>query len=237
MANKVEKKVANKKNTTSKTTKKTTPNNKKKQSQNQNEKQNNAILAALGIIIIVIVIITIFQLTYAFFNANVNDMNPDNTDVEVISADLEVTYHDGGSNIELGGKIVPGSVITKEFSVENTGNDTGMYTITLENFENHFNRERSAEETTTSDFTYNLYRIDSDNNESVISTGTLPLALTAVDITLYSKDEVLVKTTNKYKLEIIYQNLENIDQSDDMGKLLEAKINITEYDGEKRTKA
>jgi len=152
-----------------------------------------------------------------------------------------VRYQDGESNIELGEKIEPSDVLTKEFSVKNEGNDTGIYTIILENIVHNLGHIETEEEKEVlySDITYKLFKIDNTNDveiETVIASGTLPFESGAKEdaFIIYTKDEVLVKSTNYYRLELTYINLD-LDQSDSMGEKLELKVNIAEYDGEIRT--
>lgn len=200
----------------------------------QKEKQTNIILTVLGIIVLVIIAIILFRLTYAFFTASLEDKNPNSVDAQILTADLQVRYQDGDASIELSSLIEPSDIVTKEFSVINEGNDTGLYKIVLQNYENHFNRARGEDESLESDFNYKLFLIDSLGNESVIATGTLPYSEMPIELEIDSYEEVLVSTTNKYRLEIEYINFTHIDQSDDMGKNLKALINILNVDDEKR---
>lgn len=213
-----------------------------KKKQELKEKETNAYLTVLGIVVLAIVAILIFGLTYAYFTATLKDMNPNNPDANIVSADLLVRYQDGESNIELGDKIEPGDILTKEFSVINEGNDTGMYTIALENIKHNLGHKETIDEKEVlySDITYKLIKIATINDletETVIGTGTLPFESgeNTDAFKIYTKDEVTVDTTNKYRLELTYVNHLSIDQSDSMGESLELKVNIIEYDGEERT--
>jgi len=207
----------------------------------EQEKGTNFVLTVLGIIILCVIAILIFTLTYAYFTAIIKEIHGDRPDAQVVSADLLVRYQDGESNIELGEKIEPSDVLTKEFSVKNEGNDTGIYTIILENIVHNLGHIETEEEKEVlySDITYKLFKIDNTNDveiETVIASGTLPFESGAKEdaFIIYTKDEVLVKSTNYYRLELTYINLD-LDQSDSMGEKLELKVNIAEYDGEIRT--
>lgn len=217
----------------------------KKTSKKQEESKSdtNLGLTILGIIILSVVAILIFTLTYAYFTATIKELNPDGNDVQVISADLLVRYQDGESNIELGEKIEPGDILTKEFSIKNEGNDTGMYTIILENIKHNLGHSELEEEQEVlySDISYKLLKLektqDGTETETIIATGSLPFESGKKEdaFIIYTKDEVLVNKTNYYRLELTYINHLTIDQSDSMGEKLELKVNITEYEGEIRT--
>lgn len=196
------------------------------------EETTNALLVVIGIIILAVVAIIIFRLTWAYFTAQINTTDPDKTNVVVNTADLIVRYEDGVSNMEFGDTVEPGDdVIKKYFSVVNDGNDTGMYTIVLENIKH--NLGHYEEEVLTSDIEYTLYKIDNNDNKTLMSTGTLPFE--SDKYIIYTYDEVDKNKTNNYLIEIEYINHSNIDQTDSMGEKLELKVNITEYDGERRT--
>jgi len=206
----------------------------------EQEKGTNFVLTVLGIIILCVIAILIFTLTYAYFTATIKEIHGDRPDAQVVSADLLVRYQDGESNIELGEKIEPGDVLTKEFSIKNEGNDTGMYTIILENIDHNLGHKEKEEdkEVFYSDISYKLLKLDNTSElETVIATGTLPFKSGEKEnaFIIYTKDEVLVNKTNTYRLELTYINHFTIDQSDSMGEKLELKVNITEYDGEIRT--
>ena len=201
---------------------------------NQRDKETNAVLTVVGIIALVVVAILIFRLTYAYFTATIKDTNPDKVDAIIQSADLLVRYQDGESNVDFGDKIEPGDIITKEFSVINDGNDTGEYTIVLQNIKHNLGHQTFEEdEVLISDLKYTLAKIDSTDGETILSTGTLPFEKEE-DI-IYTKDSVDYQQTNKYILRIEYINYPNIDQSDSMGENLELKVNIINYEGEQRT--
>lgn len=185
------------------------------------KEKNNKVLTVLGLIALATLAVIVFRMSYAFFTATVKDTTPDKEDVEVSTAKLEVEYVDGNSNFELGGKIEPGSVLTKEFSVKNNGTDTGYYKIILENIVNTF--------TISGSLNYTLSRKDG----TVLSSGEFP---TDSSITLFEQDSVLKDSTNDYIFKLEYVNLGEL-QNDDMGKKVEAKINIAESDSERRSNA
>lgn len=237
------KKVATSKKTTStpKTVEISKIKKQEKETIAEKEQKNNITLTIIGIIVLVVVAIIIFRLTYAYFTATIKKTNPDITNVDIKSADLLVRYQDGNSNIKLGDKIKPGDVLTKEFSVLNEGNDTGFYTIILENLTNTFDVECKSEEyADKGEISYTLFKTDatySDESSMKIGLGNVTLPCTESPITFVLAEHISVdiNTTNYYKLEITYKNLA-IDQSDNMDDAyLTAKINIVESELEKRT--
>jgi len=216
----------------------------KQQEVKSREQETNTFLIVLGIIVLAIVAVLIFSLTYAYFYATVKEMNPGTIDAQIVTADLLVRYQDGDSNVELGSKIEPGDILTKKFSVKNEGNDTGIYTVVLENIEHNLGHKETEEEKEVlkSDITYKLLKLDTINNETtetVVATGTLPFksGTDSSAFIIYTKDEVLRNTTNTYRLELTYVNHPNIDQSDSMGESLKLKVNIVNYEGERRTES
>ena len=216
----------------------------KQQEVKTREQETNTFLIVIGIIVLTIVAVLIFSLTYAYFSATVKEMNPGTIDAQIVTADLLVRYQDGDSNVELGSKIEPGDILTKKFSVKNEGNDTGIYTVVLENIEHNLGHKETEEEKEVlkSDITYKLLKLDIINNETtetVVATGTLPFKSgnDSSAFIIYTKDEVLKNTTNTYRLELTYVNHPNIDQSDSMGESLKLKVNIVNYEGERRTES
>lgn len=244
--------MANTKNTKtqSKTTKKTEPKIKKveiskievsEKKEIQTKNEQNPFLIVLGIIILAVIAIVVFGLTYSYFSANVKEIKPNDPDAVIKTADLLVRYQDGDSNIELGTKIEPGDILTKDFSVKNEGNDTGIYTIVIDSLKHNLGHKETLDEQEVllSDVTYKLLKIDTLNGEetqTIISTGTLPFELdNKTPFIIYTKDEVFYEKTNNYRLEVTYVNHLQIDQSDSMGEKLELRINIINYEGEQRT--
>lgn len=208
--------------------------------------KGNNHLTVLGIIILALIAILIFALTYAYFAATIKDMNPNKTDTKIVSANLEVEYLDGKSNINIGEVIEPNNdyIIQKDFSVKNNGNDTGMYTVVLENIDHNLGHKElvNEEEKFISDISYKLLKLDVKNEkeiETLVATGYLPFKSgeNKDAFVVYTKDEVEVSKTNNYRLELTYLYYSNIDQSDSMGGKLSLKVNITEFEGEERTQS
>lgn len=214
----------------------------------ERENETNVILTVIGIIVLVIAAVVIFRLTYAFFTAYIDDKNKDNTDVVIEAADLLVRYADNQTILET--KMEPGESFSKEFWVQNDGNDTGYYAIVLDNLTNTFDVICPTEENKDNgEIVFYLYKYNLDENgnktadTNLMSTGVIPCVDASTTgsnyFTLYDNnglgDAVEVTKTNYYNLKIEYKNLD-IDQSDNMdtGKL-EARINIKQADEEKRT--
>ena len=85
----------------------------------------------LGILIIIGLLLSI-GLTYAWFNAKIENLN---SSVSVVTTGkLELTYIDGEEIVF--NNMIPGNSISKTFSVKNTGDETVTYDLGLENTEN-----------------------------------------------------------------------------------------------------
>lgn len=165
----------------------------------------------ISMISIVLLLLTLFGITYAYFTAKVKG-NSSEKSASVSAGKLQLKYYDGNGLIEID-KIIPGTVIeTKTFSVENTGTlDIDDYDVILENVVNEL--------LVYQDLTYEL-TCTSDIGECKGSAGVFPKDDSSI-VTNYIK----TGETQSYSLKITY-NETNTDQSDDMNKKIEAKVNI-----------
>ncbi len=146
--------------------------------------------------------------SYAFFAANVGTKGDNNT-TNVTSGDIKALFSDNEQlNVE---NIIPGDIVSKTFSLENTGTVPITYKIVMNNVENTFTRK--------SDVTYVL-----KENGVIIKTGTFPSTNGAISDTITISKGV----TNTYTLEVTYINSPTEDQAEDMGKTISGKIFIEE---------
>ena len=96
-------------------------------------KTKNKKSVILGITILLLVTFTLLGLTYAYYRTRIIGNTAENS-ISVKSNKLELTYTNGSEIFD--DKIVPGDIITKKFTVENTGNGNVQYGIYLENVVN-----------------------------------------------------------------------------------------------------
>lgn len=164
-----------------------------------------------SMIAIILLILTIFGITYAYFTARVKG-NTNDKSVSVGAGKLELTYNDGNGYIKVE-KIQPGVVLkSKTFTVKNTG--TGVidsYEVILENVINELKYYN--------DLTYELECI-SDMETCNGAKDVFPIYDNPI-----VKNSIKVGETQTYTITLTYHET-NLDQSDDMNKNIEAKVNI-----------
>ena len=188
-------------------------------------KKNKTII--IGITISLIILLIFLGLTYAYYRTRVvGNENPVTIDTQVLAT--EITYLDGTAYFNkeevsgvITGKIRPGDVFTKEFSVKNTGDVKIDYSIKLDEVVNEYNR--------TEDWIYKLTRKEDVNATCENEGGTAICGIipTWTEYLVASVD-LEPNEVHNYVLTIEYQNLEDIDQSEDMGKELSLRVNIDE---------
>ena len=161
-------------------------------------------------IIVLIVLTIILFTTYAFITTKVSG-NSSGKKYQAISKIIRIEYSDGKETLSsnINDTFTPGSVITKTFTVTNTGDDEIDYTIYLENVTNTFTRY--------SDITYELY----DSSNTKIYEGTFPKTDNVISDTYKLKKN----ESTTYTLKVIYNNSEE-NQIVDSGKKIDAKISF-----------
>lgn len=174
---------------------------------------------------ITIVLLTLIGLTYAYYLTRIQG-NTNNKSIDITSAYLALSYDDGNKEITMN-NILPGTTITsKTFTVTNVGNATvGNYAVALENVINELKY--------SDDLVYTL-KCTSNNDKSPCTSETTGVYPKSNQVLVYNS--IAVKTTHTYELTITYKET-GIDQSDDMGKNIEGKVqiydarNIVDIDG------
>lgn len=161
---------------------------------------------------IVLLILTLVGITYAYFIASVRG-NTNNKSVTVSAGMLRITYGDGNSNITAE-KIMPGTVIKeKTFTVKNTGTRiVENYDVYLDNVINELENYK--------DLTYVLTCKLDDGTVCNGSSGIFPKSRQVI-----ATNTIDVDVIHNYKLVVTY-NETNKDQSIDMNKTIDAKVNI-----------
>lgn len=164
-----------------------------------------------SMVAMLLLIIALFGITYAYFTAKVKG-NENDKSVEVSAGKLELTYANGNGNIMVE-NIEPGDDIKEKiFTVENTGDgDIEHYDVILENVVNNLYN-----------FDDMTYTITCESNKGTCNSfeGVFPLYDNPI-----ATNKISVGEVHTYTLKLNY-NETNVDQSIDMNKNIEAKVNI-----------
>lgn len=160
---------------------------------------------------IFIVIMSALYISYGFIYAKVYN-NETSKQTTYINQILSIDYSDGTETLTSGNtSFIPGSVITKEFSIKNTGNVPLTYNVILTDLINEFKRP--------ADITYELYL-----NDEMIEQNTFPIYN---EETIAGNITIGTDETQKFVLKVIYNN-SNDNQIIDNGSALSAKLSFEE---------
>jgi len=181
---------------------------------------------------ILLLIITLFGITYAYFLSQVQ--GNDSESVKIGAGKLALEYSEG-NGLLVGSKIKPGTTIAKKtFIVKNTGtNRVDSYKVIVENVKNELVNFKDLKYTLIcKSYKSNDY---AKNKEQASEFGTC-----SGNQGIFPKtDDYLITNsidkniTHYYELSLVFEEA-NEDQSVDMNKKIEAKVNI--QDGEQTTK-
>ena len=184
---------------------------------------------------IFIVLLALVGLTYAYFLTRITG-NENEKSISVTTANLELVYGDG-NNLVTASNIEPGDPITpKTFTVTNNGNATvENFNIYLEDVKNSLSRKTDMIYTITcTNTTVGATSTTCDEFEVIENevNGSELVFPSVVSIIARDTLEPATETTNAeqhtYTITLTYKEM-NVDQSEDMNKRVEAKVNI--YDG------
>ena len=164
------------------------------------------ILSIVGVLLLVSIVVAT---SYAYFTANVTG-NKDTNNVVITNGVMSLEYKDGDA-INLGNAI-PGSSVSKTFTVKNTGNVSTNYTIYFSELSNKF--------VDKTDLVYTLTSSDGGKNVAqtqVPSTNEAMVSNYAID----------AGKTHTYTLTITFLNKDE-NQNDNMGVSFSTKVSINE---------
>ena len=164
------------------------------------------ILSIVGVLLLASIGIAV---SYAYFNASVSG-NPTTNNVVINNGVMALEYKDG-DEINLA-NAVPGSSVTKTFTVKNTGNVSTNYTIYFSELSNKF--------VDKTDLVYTL--TSSDGGKSVVQTQ-VPDSNEA----MVSNYAIGAGKTHTYTLTITFLNKDE-NQNDNMNVSFTTKIGINE---------
>ena len=178
-------------------------------------KQNKIIVSIVGITII---LLTLLGITYAYYLTRIEG-NTNTNSISISTAKLELLYSDGNGELEFL-NIMPGDDITaKTFTVTNNGNSAiDDYAVSIEEVVNTLTR--------TQDLTYDLSCVQKNasnviTGECLGKSGEYPNKNTMI-----VTNSIEVGYVHEYTLKITYANLNDVDQSDDMGSTIKGKVQI-----------
>ena len=164
------------------------------------------ILSIVGVLLLVSIVVAT---SYAYFVANVSG-NKDTNNVVVTNGVMSLEYKDGDA-INLGNAI-PGSSVSKTFTVKNTGNVSTNYTIYFSELSNKF--------VDKTDLVYTL--TSSDGGKNVAQTQ-----VPSTNDAMVSNYAIEAGKTHTYTLTITFLNKDE-NQDDNQGVSFTTKIGINE---------
>ena len=174
-------------------------------------KKQKIIVSVVGI---TIVLLTLLGLTYAYFLTRIQG-NTNDKSISVTTADLKLVYDDGSDGVVGGENLLPSdTVYTKTFTVRNEGNANIEYGVYLINVINQLIRKDDVK------YTLNCTTDGTITCNKVTTETTFPSGIKQL-IT----NEIEPGKTHTYTFTFTYKDT-NTDQSVDMNKQLQAKIQI-----------
>ena len=172
-------------------------------------RKQKIIISVTGIFIVLLILV---GLTYAYFLTRING-NTNTKSISVSTANLALVYgDDDGSVIGDGEVIIPGTTFdAKTFTVTNEGNATTDYVVVVEILD-------GTSTFISNDFTYTLTCTSGCNG--VNEETTFP-----INGGILVGNSIDVGETQTYAFTLTYKET-GLDQTDDMNKSLNAKLNI-----------
>ena len=168
----------------------------------------------VSVVGITIVLLALLGLTYAYFLTRIQG-NTNEKSISVTTADLKLVYDDGSDGVVGGENLLPSdTVYTKTFTVKNEGNANVEYGVYLIDVINTFERLDDIK------YTLNCTTDGTITCNEVTTETTFPSGIKQL-IT----NEIEPKKTHTYTFKFTYKDT-NTDQSIDMGKVLQAKLQI-----------
>ena len=165
-------------------------------------------------IVIVSMLVVALSVSLAYFTTQIIGKGKD---VSVTSTNLQIVFTDTDGEIA-SDVIEPGWSDTKTFTVENNSKSEYKYNIVIKDLVNTFVTKG-----------YLQYKITSTNGGyNMTEYKDVPKSSAAKDKILAYSVSIPVGVIQTYTIEFRYLNDEDVDQSDDMGRILSGKLFITE---------
>ena len=187
---------------------------------NMNRKQK-IIVSITGIFIVLLILV---GLTYAYFLTRISG-NTNTKSISVTTADLKLTYGDGNGIIAPTDKLLPGTTLqSKTFTVTNEGDSKTEYGVIFDKVFNELSRQQ--------DLVYTLSCTSTIGNCNGVSTETIfPNGGGTKDngtgYGIAVTNSIEKDAVHTYTLVVKYLD-PNVDQSEDMGKTIQARVNIAD---------
>ena len=160
----------------------------------------------VAIVLALLLVVTITYVSYAYF---VGEVSGTSKATAITTGNMAIEYTDGPEvSLE---NAIPGSSVTKTFSVRNVGNVKTSYDIYLSDLINTFK-----------DKTDLVYTLTSSNGASVSETQ-----VPAISTKIVSNQEIEVNGVHNYTLTIKFKET-NDNQDDNRGKTFSTVIRINE---------
>ena len=182
-----------------------------------NRKQK-IIISVTGIFIVLLILV---GLTYAYFLTRIQG-NTNTKSITVTTKDLKITYGDGTNTVLTSDiPLIPSSdaIGVKDFTVTNEGDDTS-YIVVIEDVK--VLKGTTLTTFNSNDFRYTLTCTKSDGTSC---DGVSEQTIFPINGGILVNNEIKESDVHTYKLTLWYIET-NTDQSEDMSKTLEAKVNI-----------
>ena len=185
-----------------------------------NRKQK-IIVSTTGIFLVLLILV---GLTYAYFLTRING-NTNDKSISVSTANLELTYGDNSAEI-LGKDLIlepsDTEIGTKTFTVTNNGNDTS-YVVVIENVSITKTSDGSTTTFESNDFRYTL---TCTKNDGTSCDGVSTQSIFPINGGILVGNSIKEGDVHTYTFKMWYIDT-GIDQSNDMGKTIQARLNIT----------
>ena len=165
-------------------------------------------------LVIVSLLVVVLSVSLAYFTTQIIGKGKN---LDVSSANLQIVFTDSDGAIS-GSNIEPGWSDTKTFTVENNSKSEYKYNIVIKDLMNTFVTKG-----------YLQYKITSTNGGyNMTEFKDVPKSDIATDKILAYSVVIPKSVTQTYTIEFRYLNDEDVDQGDDMGKVLKGTLFITE---------
>ncbi len=184
-------------------------------------KKARIIVSISGIVLVMLILV---GLTFAYFLTRING-NTNDKSISVSTAKLELTYGDNSAEI-LGKDLVlepsDTEIGTKTFTVTNKGNNTS-YVVVIENVSVTKASDGSTTTFESNDFRYTLTctKKDGTSCDGVSTQSVFPINGGVLVGNSIKEGDVHTYTFKMWYIDT------GIDQSNDMGKTIQARLNIT----------
>ena len=165
-------------------------------------------------LVIVSLLVVVLSVSLAYFTTQIIGKGKN---LDVSSANLQIVFTDSDGAIS-GSNIEPGWSDTKTFTVANNSKSEYKYNIVIKDLMNTFVTKG-----------YLQYKITSTNGGyNMTEYKDVPKSSVATDKILAYSVVIPKSVTQTYTIEFRYLNDEDVDQGDDMGKVLKGTLFITE---------